>query len=197
MVPSARGGAGLTRVLVLAAAVLALVSPLLRGRSLVPLALVRLRGIALVWLSLLLQTVLTVTTLRHAVAVGLHLASYVLAAAFVVVNIRVPGVAIIALGAACNGVTIALNGGTLPARPEAMRAAGIEAGEDFANSGVVEDPVLPWLGDVFPWPEPLPLANVFSVGDVVIVLGVGYGAHRICAARRPAEHAVGAPPAGA
>jgi hypothetical protein len=36
----------------------------------------------------------------------------------------------------------------------------------------VADAVLPWLGDVFAWPAPLPLANTFSVGDLVIVLGV-------------------------
>jgi len=32
--------------------------------------------------------------------------------------------------------------------------------------------VLPWLGDIFAWPAPMPLANTFSVGDILIVLGV-------------------------
>jgi len=49
----------------------------------------------------------------------------------------------------------------------------------FLNSGTVAHPVLGFLGDVFAWPVRLPFANVFSVGDVLIVLGAGYGAHRI------------------
>jgi hypothetical protein len=67
-----------------------------------------------------------------------------------------------------------VNGGTLPARPGALRAAGIDLTADgFVNSGPLEHPHLWMLGDVFAIPEPLPLANVFSIGDVLIVLGVG------------------------
>ncbi len=40
--------------------------------------------------------------------------------------------------------------------------------------------MLPWLGDVFWVPAGVPLANVFSVGDVVLVAAVTYGAYRIC-----------------
>ncbi len=39
------------------------------------------------------------------------------------------------------------------------------------------------LGDYFVWPEPFPFANVFSVGDVLIVLGTLYGAHKITGSR--------------
>jgi hypothetical protein len=102
----------------------------------------------------------------------------------VALNWQVPGLIIIALGGFLNGITITLNGGTLPALPSALRAAGLNshAGE-FTNSGPLAHPVLPWLGDVFAWPTPLPLANVFSVGDLLIVLGALYGAHRITGSR--------------
>jgi Family of unknown function (DUF5317) len=160
-------------VLVVAACLLALLSPLLAGRSLRPLLRVRLAGLPLVWLALLTQVVVVEQPLPHALAAVLHVASYGLAAAFLWLNRRLRGLPIIALGAACNAVTIAVNGGTLPASATAVRAAGIAADEDFLNSAVLPDPVLPWLGDVFAWPQPLPLANVFSVGDVLIVAGVG------------------------
>jgi len=39
-------------------------------------------------------------------------------------NRRVPGLVILRLGGASNGIIIALNGGTLPARPTALRIAG-------------------------------------------------------------------------
>ncbi|MDP9434010.1 MAG: DUF5317 domain-containing protein [Actinomycetota bacterium] len=71
-----------------------------------------------------------------------------------------------------NAGTIALNGGTLPADPDALRRAGLAVErEEFVNSGVVDDPVLPWLGDVFASPSWLPLHNVSSAGDLVILAG--------------------------
>jgi hypothetical protein len=160
-------------VLVLAACLLALLSPLLAGRSLAGLLQVRLAGLPLVWAALLVQVVAVEVPLPHLLAAGTHLASYVLAAAFLWLNRDLRGLPVVALGAACNAGTIALNGGTLPASAAAVRLAGIDADEQFLNSAVLPDPVLPWLGDVFAWPQPLPLANVFSVGDVLIVLGVG------------------------
>ncbi len=56
-----------------------------------------------------------------------------------------------------------------PGRPAPGRAA-VER-EEFVNSGVVDDPVLPWLGDVFASPSWLPLHNVSSAGDLVILAG--------------------------
>jgi hypothetical protein len=90
----------------------------------------------------------------------------------------------VALGAASNGITIALNGGQLPASAGALRASGIvKDPRDFVNSGLVAHPVLGFLGDVFAWPAPLPLANMFSVGDVLIVVGIGIGMHRLMGSR--------------
>jgi hypothetical protein len=34
--------------------------------------------------------------------------------------------------------------------------------------------VLPWLGDVFAVPHGVPFANVFSVGDVLVVAGAAW-----------------------
>jgi hypothetical protein len=159
-------------VLVIAWCLLALLSPLLAGRRLGGLLRLRLAGLPLVWAALLLQVVAVELPLQHVLAAGTHLASYGLAAGFLWLNRELRGLPLVALGAASNAVTIALNGGTLPAAADAVRRAGIPAGEDFLNSAVLPHPVLPWLGDVFAWPQPWPLANVFSVGDVLIVLGV-------------------------
>lgn len=160
-------------MLVIAGCLLALLTPLLAGRSLGGLLRLRLAGLPLVWAALLVQVVAVEVPLPHLLAAVTHLASYVLAAAFLWLNRALRGLPVVALGAACNAVTIALNGGTLPASAAAVRRAGIPADENFLNSAVLPHPVLPWLGDVFAWPQPLPLANVFSVGDVLIVLGVG------------------------
>jgi hypothetical protein len=42
----------------------------------------------------------------------------------------------------------------------------------YTNSALSDErTLLPWLGDVFVLPRPLPFANVFSIGDVLIGLG--------------------------
>jgi len=115
---------------------------------------------------------------------AVHMATYVAAGVFVAINWRVPGLLIIAAGGAMNGITIALNGGQLPASREALKMAGIDVGKgEFVNSGVLADPVLPLLGDIFVWPEPFPFANVYSFGDALIVIGTFYGAHKIAGSR--------------
>jgi hypothetical protein len=163
----------------------------LLGLALVPLtggtwrrlATLRLRHGWLAVASLACQiVVLEVPGLPEGPSATVHVLTYLLAGVFVIVNRRLSGLWLLALGAASNGVTIALNGGTLPASPQAMRTAGIEVEEGFVNSGVLVDPVLPWLGDVFAVPASVPLANVFSVGDVLIVIGAWW---MLWAASRP------------
>ena len=74
------------------------------------------------------------------------MATYVAAGAFVAINWRIPGLLVIAAGGAMNGITIALNGGQLPASKPALQMAGIEVAKgEFINSGVLKDPVLPLL----------------------------------------------------
>lgn len=175
-------------MIVLAVAVLVVLAvPLLGGR------LSRMGGLALragwlVPLALGLQ-VLIISVFPGtdpALAAVVHVATYVLAGLFLWLNRAVPGLVLLGAGAACNGVTIALNGGVLPASATALERSGfqLDPGE-FTNSGVLEDPWLPWLGDVFWIPAGVPLANVFSIGDVLIVVGLGVLVHRTCGSRLP------------
>ena len=50
--------------------------------------------------------------------------------------------------------------------------AGLGPEDEFSNSAVVADPALAPLTDIFAIPAGLPLANVFSVGDVLIAVGI-------------------------
>ncbi len=159
-------------MLVLALCVVAVVSPLFARRWSAGLLLHRWRWPWLIWVALVVQYIVLDATLPGVLAPVIHVLTYVAALGFAWMNRRAAGVWIVAAGAFTNGLTIALNGGTLPASAGAAEAAGIEQGTDFANSAVLDNPVLPWLGDVFAWPAPLPLANIFSVGDILIVVGV-------------------------
>lgn len=114
---------------------------------------------------------------------ALHVASYGLAAAFLVANRRVPGMWLIATGGTLNLLSIAANGGVMPVSPEAVAAAGLPADDGFANSAVVADPHLAWLGDVIPVPAPWGLGNVLSVGDLVLYGGALVLLHAACRPR--------------
>lgn len=173
-------------MLVVAAALLLALTASLTGGRLSRLASIRLRSAWLPGVALAIQVLIIEVIDRgpRPLLVTLHLATYVLAAVFVWLNRRLPGLVVLALGAACNGVTIALNGGQLPASAWAVHTAGIvKDPRDFVNTGVLAHPVLGFLGDVFAWPAPLPLANMFSVGDVLIALGIGVAAHGLTGSR--------------
>ncbi|HEX5016996.1 MAG TPA: DUF5317 family protein [Actinomycetes bacterium] len=173
-------------MLVLVLCILGLLSPLLFGGRMSRLALVRFRAWWILVAALLSQILIIeiFPDADRAFLEGVHMATYVAAGIFVAINWRIPGLLIIAAGGAMNGITIALNGGQLPASREALKMAGIEVAKgDFVNSGVLKDPVLPLLGDIFVWPQPFPFANVFSFGDALIVIGTCYGAHKITGSR--------------
>jgi hypothetical protein len=112
------------------------------------------------------------TTIPTWLADSAHIASFVLALFFVAVNRRITGLWLVGLGGFCNGLAIAANGGVMPAASNALRTAGIPLrGAGFRNSAHVAHAKLAFLGDVFAIPKGWPLANVFSVGDVLLVIG--------------------------
>lgn len=169
-------------ILLVALAVVVASVPLTGGR-LSQVTGVRLRWLPLLYVAVLGQVLLLEVLAPHlstASARALHLVTYALGAAVVVRNLRVPGIPLIGLGGALNLAAIAANGGVMPASPAAMRAAGLTDAGDFENSAVVESPRLAFLGDVYAVPEALPLSNVFSIGDVVLVLGAAVLLHRSC-----------------
>lgn len=115
---------------------------------------------------------------------ALLVAAYPVAAVFLAANWRLPGMPLVAVGAAMNLVAITVNGGVMPASPSALAGAGLPVNQPgFQNSAVVADPQLAFLGDVFFIPASWPLSNVFSVGDVLLTLGLVWALHRICGSR--------------
>lgn len=117
----------------------------------------------------------------HELLEAAHVGSYAFAIGFLWANRRVPGLLIIALGGASNLLVIAVNGGVMPASSSALRTAGLEdTPGQFASSIAVGNPKLAFLGDVFAVPASFPVHNVFSVGDIVIVIGAFVLLHRAC-----------------
>ena len=107
---------------------------------------------------------------REPSATKLWLVSYGLIGAIAALNLRIAGVALVGTGMLSNLAAIVTNGGHMPALPSALRAAGLHITVD-RNSAAEAHPHLAWLVDRWAAPDWIPLANVFSVGDVGIALG--------------------------
>jgi hypothetical protein len=166
--------------------VLLLVTVPLAGGRLSRLESVRLRWLWLAFVAFGLQ-VLIVTVVPEGntdLHRGLHLATYAMVGACVVRNLDLRFLWVAALGGLLNFVAIVANGGVMPARRGALETAGLEVQSgSFANSDLVDDARVAFLGDVFAIPAGWPGANVFSVGDVVMVLGVFLVVHAAAGSR--------------
>jgi hypothetical protein len=107
-----------------------------------------------------------------------HIASYALVGACVLRNLNVRFLWVIALGGLLNLIAIVANGGVMPASSGALETSGLAAKTgEYANSDLVEGANLPFLGDVFAIPAGWPAANVFSLGDVIMVVGAFLALH--------------------
>jgi Family of unknown function (DUF5317) len=171
--------------LALAFALLILTVPLAGGR-LSRLAEVRLRWLWLAFVAFGVQVVLVTVVPEGDAGLHrvLHLATYALVGACVVRNLDLRFLWVAAVGGLLNLIAIAANGGVMPASRGALDTAGLEVKSgEFANSDAVDDARLAFLGDVFAIPAGWPGANVFSVGDVVMVLGVFLAIHAAAGSR--------------
>lgn len=147
---------------------------LLLGGRLDRLGELRLRWAPLAVLGLLVQVALFADPVSAAVgdaAPAVYVASTAAVLVAVVRDIRLRGMAIIALGAASNLAAIVANGGYMPADPAAL-ASVVELSPGYSNSVVVAEPALRPLTDLYALPPAFPFANVFSVGDVLIGIGI-------------------------
>ncbi len=174
---------------ILYAIVIGLVLGLLIGGRPAGLAAIRFRWGWLAVLGFAIQVVLfsgPVSAQVGALGVPIYVGSTGLVLAALLRNIAVPGLWIVALGAGANMAAIASNGGYMPADPGALAALGRVPETVYSNSSVVAHPALQPLTDIFAIPPGIPLANVFSVGDVLIGLGVAV-AIMVAMKRAPGE----------
>ncbi len=149
------------------------------------LRLIRLRFLGLVVGALVIQLLIfplfSSKALLPYATEPLHFVSYGLLFLFILLNTRCYPLLIAGTGAALNVLVIGMNGGYMPSLPEALRLAGDGAIADLlVEEGVVGNVIrmadgatrLNLLGDRLYLPAWLPGSTAFSVGDVVIALGL-------------------------
>ena len=166
---------------IVAAVLIAILTvPLVKGRF-HHLDAIEVRGAALLLTALAIQIVI-ISVIPHrlpGIHAPAHIVSYLMAGTFFWLNRRIAGLWIIGVGGGLNFTAIAANSGVMPAAETAVAAsnAPTAAAGTFINSAPLAAPRLAFLGDVFSLPPSWPLSNVFSIGDVVIVVGAFIAVH--------------------
>jgi hypothetical protein len=145
----------------------------------------------LIWLPLIgfgLQWV-ALRSSGGALRLGLFALSYGLLLCFLGANWKYASLRLLAVGYLLNLLPILANGGYMPITPEAM--SQIHPSTSLAQwpSGLVrvgsKDIVRPaaeapfwFLGDVFVIASPFPWPTAFSVGDLIIIVGLGWAVYQ-------------------
>ncbi|HZQ07847.1 MAG TPA: DUF5317 domain-containing protein [Anaerolineae bacterium] len=163
---------------ILSITILCILIALARGGRLANLALLPVRFIGLLFLPFVLQLI-AFSPIGDRLVLGIPLARYLytvsLGVAVIVLwlNRKLPGVVLITLGLCLNFLVIALNGGFMPVSASAREFAGLPplTGRDNNVIPLTDSSWLPWLSDTLPLPAFVPFANVFSPGDLLIVIG--------------------------
>ena len=155
----------------------------------------RLGDLRFAWASLIvagmaIQMLLFSTPLGDALgswAVVAYVASNVAVLIAVGRNLAIPGLRIVLVGGTSNLLAISLNGGYMPANPDALASLQRVPTDEFSNSSVVANAVLWPLTDLFAMPAWLPMANIFSIGDVLIGVGAAIAVIAAMHGRGPLE----------
>ncbi len=166
------------------AVILGLAIGLLRRGSLANLGRLKLRGLWLILVALIIQLLIFPLGPREPIIrVGtpyLHLLSYLCLFVFIGLNWRYFEFLLMGTGLALNLLVISANGGYMPASATALRRAGLEGvaatleqGLHHGNTVLMSPQTrLNFLGDLLYLPASIPLANAFSVGDLLLALGI-------------------------
>lgn len=169
--------------------VIVLLYALLRGGRLTNFARLRVRRVPLVLgsfaIRLLIDTPFLAGPLVHSWTTPLFLLSFGLLIWWVWENRHLAGGGLIGAGVIMNLAAITANGGAMPVDPVAALYAGKPI-DDAASPGALADVhrafgehVQLWvLTDIFPIPAGLPFAAVYSLGDILLTVGVAILCYR-------------------
>jgi hypothetical protein len=123
------------------------------------------------------RSVLTLTIVKV-----LFVSSQVLLLAFILINVRKPGMWLIGAGLVSNLLVIVANGGLMPISPRTVGQIYPNAPTESIETGTrlgwtkdiileVDDTKIAWLSDRFVTPELFSTRYAFSTGDVLIAAG--------------------------
>ncbi|WP_130805957.1 DUF5317 domain-containing protein [Senegalia massiliensis] len=109
----------------------------------------------------------------------IYLVSFILIFIGVIININIPSLWIVFVGSISNFIVFAMNGMKIPVSLDALKIAGMnstiklmENGQYKLYDAIANGTNYEILGKVITIDNILPLAGVFSVGDILITMGL-------------------------
>jgi hypothetical protein len=157
------------------------------GRAFHRIAAIPLRSAWLALLAFVLQWPLLQAPAGPVQLIGmqqaLFLLSHLLLLGFVWRNRQLPGIQIVGLGVACNLLVIVANGGLMPIAPRTLvqinpgsTLAQWPIGAHYGHSKdiiLLQAEIRLWaLSDILVIPPPFPRPTAFSLGDLLIAVGI-------------------------
>lgn len=108
------------------------------------------------------------------ISMVLHLGSYVLLISFIILNRTLKGMLWLLSGVLLNGLVIAANGGMMPVDPAYLTEAQIstQLARDGIHGMLTAETRIPILADRFYLSLPWLGAQLFSIGDILMDIGV-------------------------
>jgi hypothetical protein len=167
---------------------------LVTGGSAARLGDLRFRWAPLIAIGMVGQVLIFVSPLGDAIgpaAPVVYVASNVAVLVAVWRNLAIPGLPLVLIGGAANLAAIVANRGFMPVSPDALIAIGRTPHDGYSNNRVFDDVVLGPLTDLFAMPAWLPMANIFSIGDVLIGVGAAMAVVAAMHGRGPLEPRTG------
>lgn len=147
------------------------------SRGLLRLTTLHFRGGMLALFASLVQTASVLLQHQRLLMLGMTM---VLVLGFCWLNRTIPGFWLVSLGISLNLLVMFANSGHMPVSPAAFqRMSGLDVPAGtlllFSKDRVLEDAaaLLPWLGDRLLLPGPLARVAVWSVGDLLLLMGTG------------------------
>lgn len=134
------------------------------------------------WYLLIFSAILQGLLSREIIPMSFHfvtiISTYILLIICLIINIRRLSMKIILIGILLNFLIIVLNGGYMPVSLYSLGFAGYDISTvtsvilDTFHSVLTKDTLLPYLGDFIPIPEPYWFPQVWSVGDLFLMVGI-------------------------
>jgi len=114
--------------------------------------------------------------------VPLHILSYVILGVWLLINLRTLPLLVIGVGGGLNLLVVGVNDGYMPVSVTALIRTGktamaelLRSGDAYGNVILMSDATrLNLLADTISLPHWVPLAAVFSIGDLLIAIGVAW-----------------------
>lgn len=163
---------------------LAVIVGYMKGGKFIRLKNLNFKKLSPIIIALVVQYLVLIFSDRDLKVIGnyveeIYLVSFILIFIGVIINMNIPSLWIVFVGAISNFIVFVMNGMKIPVSFDALKIAGMnstiklmESGQYKLYDAITNGTDYEILGKIIAIDNILPLAGVFSVGDILITMGL-------------------------